>query len=107
MKDVIYVPVEGLEVVQEFVDVGWSHDGRVQVADVEGTVVSVVVLSRPMSPRQHYVRLAEDQTLPALPEKFRPQPWIDGVYEDGWRHGYAWLKRKIRKGWRKVEGASE
>lgn len=56
MKDVIYVPVNGnealrkrrLEVVQELVDAGWARDGHVEVADIAGTEVTVVVLTRPM-----------------------------------------------------------
>ncbi len=49
-----------------------------------------------------YVKLAEDQSLPKIPEMFKAVKYYKSIYDSGWRAGYNWLKKNI-KDWKKVE----
>ena len=50
-----------------------------------------------------YVKLAEDQSLPRIPDRFKEHPNYNYVYNDGWRNGYAWLKNKVKANFVKCE----
>lgn len=42
------------------------------------------------------IRIAEDdQSLPAVPERFKIKAGLTSVYDEGWRNGYKCLKGKL------------
>ena len=52
--------------------------------------------------RAGYVKLADDQSLPPVPEKHKNYPGYMSPCNDAWQDGYKWLRKQLVS-WRKVE----